>query len=57
MVRQARDIWFKEIEKKIQDRRKHRRCDEDDEEPEVTHAPTMDWDMGDEMNNIRIYAI
>ena len=49
--------WFKETKKKIQDGRKHMCCDEDDEEQEVTHAPTMDWDMGDEINNIQIYAV
>ena len=48
---------FNEIKKKIQDERKRRCCDEDDEEQEVTHAPTMEWDMGDKMNNIRIYAV
>ena len=53
MVRQARNIWFKGIKKEIQGGRKRMRCDENDEEQEVTHAPTMDWDVGDEMNNIR----
>ena len=44
--------WFEEIKKQIQDGRKRRHCGEDDEEQEVTHAPTIDWDIGDEMNNI-----
>ena len=43
--------------KKIQDVRKRRHCDEDDEKQEVTHDPTMEWDMSDEMNNILIYVV
>ena len=49
--------WFKDTEMKIQDGRKRRRCDKDDEEQEATQAPTMEWNMGDEMNNIRIYVV
>ena len=41
----------------IQDGKKHRRCDEDDEKQEVTHYPKMEWDMSGEMNNARIYAV
>ena len=52
MIRQARDIWFKETEKKIDGGRKHRHCEEDEEEQEVRQVPRMEWDMGDEMDNI-----
>ena len=57
MVRRARDVWFKEIEKQIQGGRKHRRRVDDDEKQEVTQASTMKWDIGDEMNTIRNYAV
>ena len=50
-------MWFKEIEKKIQGGRKRRRCDKNDEEQEVLIAPTMDWSVCDEMNNIRNYVV
>ena len=50
-------MGFKEIEKQIQGGRKRRRYDEDDEEQDVPHAPTMDWDESDGMNNIRDYAV
>ena len=41
----------------MQGGRKRRRCEDDDEEQEVTHAPTMEWDMCDEMKNIRKYVV
>ena len=57
MIRQARSIWFKEIEKQIQGGRKRRLCKDGDEEQEVTQAPTMEWGMGDEMDKIRNYVV
>ena len=60
MVRRARDMWFREMFKlvrQIEDGRKRRRCDENDEEQDVLNAPTMDWDVGDEMKNIRNYVV
>ena len=43
--------------KQIRSGGKRRRCDENDEEQEVLNAPTMDWDVGDEMDNIQNYAV
>ena len=57
MIRLARSIWFKELEKQIQGGRKHRHSEDDHEEHDVTQAPTMEWDMGDEMDNIQNYAV
>ena len=42
----------KEIVKKSKSGRKRRRCDKNDEEQEVLNTPKMDWDVGDQMNNI-----
>ena len=50
-------MWFKDRQKQIQCGRKHRRCDEDDEEQEVTHAQTMNWDVVDEMNNNQNHVV
>ena len=56
MIQQARSIWFKETDKQIQGGRKCRRYDYDDEEQEITHAPTIEWGMGDGMVDIQIYV-
>ena len=55
--RQARSIWFKELEMQIKGGRKHRRCGDDDEEQDLTQAPTMEWNMGDNMDNSQNYAV
>ena len=57
MIQQTREIWFGEIEKQIDGGRRCRRCEEDEEEREVIQAPRMEWDMGDDMDNIRNYAV
>ena len=50
-------MWFKEMLKQITSGRKCIRCDENDEEQEVLNAPTMDWDVGNGMKNIRNHAV
>ena len=57
LIRRARDIWFKKTKKQIDGGRRRMCCEEDEEEQEVTQAPMMEWDMGDEMDNIRNYAV
>ena len=50
-------MWFKEMLEQNNSGRKRRRCDKNDEEKEVLNDPTIDWDVGDEMNKIRNYVV
>ena len=48
---------MKSLKKQMQGGRKCRHCDDNEEEQQVLNAPTMDWGVGDEMNNIRNYVV